>query len=1230
VPWERGYPTIAAMAAPKGEETALGSARGRFIESLPRKAIELRGAIALLSATPAAEGPREDMRRRLHTLYASALVFRNDVLAAAVKEGLELLDAARDEKRSLGNADLDALTRLVKRLPELRGELPIATHTSASSTRPTSWSGAPQARNSAIPLRDSRTLTGLAPVGSPSSPPAQGSEPGASVPPAGSVRPSTSAAASSAAMPATSQPIGGAMRAASTPAALGAQSSHRAPLLQMVVHVLALARPEELLQLRSLLPAESFELTAAASLDQALSAARSHAPDVVLADRDLAIDGDLIRRLRSDPLTDFVPVVLVQSRVDAIDALTARDAGADDVLLRPLDTESVTRALGAVTGTLLEESTGLSRLGDATLDEVAERVAEEIRRGIVDAAERGRELKIPLGEGAEVLAAAWAAVARVRAFVAQQSGGRVRFADRPRRGGPALLALVGGETDEDPLALVGTLTGRRVLVVDDDPAVVWFFAGLLREEGATVIETTDGREALRAARTERPDVVISDILMPHLDGFALCRELKRDPALADVPVILISWKEDLLHRMRELSAGASGYLRKEAGAAQILGRVREVLRPRTQLEGQLKAGGEVRGSLEGTGVVPLLRSVRRARTSARVTIRDAWNLFECEIRDGRLAQLTRTASDGSFSRGERALPQLLGANAGRFVVNDSETVVRSMFEGTLDDALHRGARTLGAMIDAVSGPSLMKTERVGFDEEAYPVVLKQSPGPVREIVERLHAGEAPSMLLATGVSAQTLESVLMDLARRGAVREVRGKGGEDLVSVALKSRENERPTQLATPFSIIPPAPNPVISVRPEAEAGTDRPAERGLPTVLDPFASFAAITATTSIPSRLAEGAPATQESATRSLSPSGAIATDTLGSPSVPASVQAASEPPKSETNSLPVPSLPPVSSMPPPPSFTRDDDEPTDQFDPMSRDQAQHILDAAAKRNSERAKAEAQGEPAGEAKADPVGADKAEPVGSAEASRSEAAIAAEADDLPPALDDGSDADVPARPSDPPPQVSESARESARERAAQVAAEANEFDAMASDDRRSRGTLAGWALALLGLVAIAFYAERAYELTETRSRGLVPIGDRRPGLSTSDSSNRADAVEAAPAQPGKAPDEATPTPIGPNALPRAGTLVAPEDSGFTVHQGILDPSIPVSKGQGLLVVDAPLGMSAGQAQLTVDNQRVGNLPAKVALAEGVHELVISRGDRQSYRYVSVHAGKSWVLREP
>lgn len=102
--------------------SALGVARARFVEGLPRKAKELKAAMALLVATPDAERPREEMRRRMHALYASAQVFRLDPLAAALKEAIERLDTARDEKRALDQDDLDALAHLGATLPSLAGE----------------------------------------------------------------------------------------------------------------------------------------------------------------------------------------------------------------------------------------------------------------------------------------------------------------------------------------------------------------------------------------------------------------------------------------------------------------------------------------------------------------------------------------------------------------------------------------------------------------------------------------------------------------------------------------------------------------------------------------------------------------------------------------------------------------------------------------------------------------------------------------------------------------------------------------------------------------------------------------------------------------------------------------------------------------------------------------------------------------------------------------------------
>src|SRR5690606_16042719 len=212
--------------------------------------------------------------------------------------------------------------------------------------------------------------------------------------------------------------------------------------------------------------------------------------------------------------------------------------------------------------------------------------------------ERRKELVVPLGVGSEVIVAAWSTFARVRSHVADRTDGRVQFRDPHGRGAPAFIDTAVLGEDIDDISLVG----RKVVVADDDPAVLWFFAQVLKEAGAEVHEAVDGLVALELARRVRPEVVLSDILMPRMDGMALTRELSRDPAVCAVPVILLSWKEDFIQRMRELRSGAHGYLRKEDGTEQILRRVREALRPQANLERLLRGGGEVRGRIENHGV----------------------------------------------------------------------------------------------------------------------------------------------------------------------------------------------------------------------------------------------------------------------------------------------------------------------------------------------------------------------------------------------------------------------------------------------------------------------------------------------------------------------------------------------------------------------------------------------------------------------------------------------------
>ena len=103
---------------------------------------------------------------------------------------------------------------------------------------------------------------------------------------------------------------------------------------------------------------------------------------------------------------------------------------------------------------------------------------------------------------------------------------------------------------------------QRVLVVDDDPDARMLCAVNLQLEGLEVIEAEDGRHGLARARLENPDLVVTDVAMPGMDGFELAEALRRDEGTARIPLIFLSGEADPEHRARARSLGALAYLNK--------------------------------------------------------------------------------------------------------------------------------------------------------------------------------------------------------------------------------------------------------------------------------------------------------------------------------------------------------------------------------------------------------------------------------------------------------------------------------------------------------------------------------------------------------------------------------------------------------------------------------------------------------------------------------------------
>ena len=120
-----------------------------------------------------------------------------------------------------------------------------------------------------------------------------------------------------------------------------------------------------------------------------------------------------------------------------------------------------------------------------------------------------------------------------------------------------------------------------VLVVERDPHVRELEAHFLNRAGFDVQFANDGKAALEQARSLRPDLVITEILVPHLDGLALCRRLKADPATAHISVLVFSI---LASRARAIEAGADAFLMKPLAEHRLVRTVEELLEKRNGLQ----------------------------------------------------------------------------------------------------------------------------------------------------------------------------------------------------------------------------------------------------------------------------------------------------------------------------------------------------------------------------------------------------------------------------------------------------------------------------------------------------------------------------------------------------------------------------------------------------------------------------------------------------------------------
>jgi len=121
------------------------------------------------------------------------------------------------------------------------------------------------------------------------------------------------------------------------------------------------------------------------------------------------------------------------------------------------------------------------------------------------------------------------------------------------------------------------MNGKKILVVDDEPHIIRSLTFVLAKEGYDVSSATNGEEAMARVRELKPDLMFLDVMMPKKNGYEVCQEVKGDPGLSDIYVIMLTAKGQEADREKGLSLGADEFITKPFSPMKVVERVKELL-----------------------------------------------------------------------------------------------------------------------------------------------------------------------------------------------------------------------------------------------------------------------------------------------------------------------------------------------------------------------------------------------------------------------------------------------------------------------------------------------------------------------------------------------------------------------------------------------------------------------------------------------------------------------------
>lgn len=251
----------------------------------------------------------------------------------------------------------------------------------------------------------------------------------------------------------------------------------------------------------------------------------------------------------------------------------------------------------------------------------------------------------------------------------------------------------------------------RILVADDDAWILRMVSTVLKKRGYDVDTAPDGEQAFQKALDQVPDLLITDVMMPKMDGWALVRALRARPEFNFMPVIFLTALSSDEDRIRGFRLGADDYLPKPFRFEELDLRVAKTIRQRKSVEriararldaaeeeshkSQASTTAALTGNLEEIGLSVLLTLLEMERKTGVLAVRDRAedHFARIYLRDGRVVHATME-SDGIRPVNADCIYFLLNWNAGRFEFNLAEVDMEDQVGATTTHLLMEGAKRI--------------------------------------------------------------------------------------------------------------------------------------------------------------------------------------------------------------------------------------------------------------------------------------------------------------------------------------------------------------------------------------------------------------------------------------------------------------------------------------------------------------------------------------------------------